>query len=154
MNKVTLIGRLVRDPELRTTSSNISVCSFTVAVDRRFKSEGQPTADFIPCIAWRSTAEFINKYFKTGSKIAICGSIQTRNWDDKEGKRHYATEVIVDEAEFCEKKASQSYGDNGLDQVAPPPAPSVNAGPVEISSESEKPAEQYFPLEDDSDIPF
>ena len=146
MNKVILMGRLVRDPEMRSTASNVSVCSFTVAVDRRFKSEGQPTADFISVIAWRQTAEFVNKYFRKGSKIALTGSIQTRSWDDKEGKRHYATEVVADEVEFCESKRSDSQG-SGMEFMTPPPvAPADNA--------SAGPAEGFYTLDDESDIPF
>lgn len=112
MNKAILIGRLTRDPELRyTAGSNVPVCQFTVAVDRRIKSDGQPTADFIPIVAWRSTAEFVCKYFKKGSRIALTGQIQTRTWDDQEGMRHFVTEVIADEVEFCESKQSQETRD-------------------------------------------
>ena len=92
MNKAILIGRLTKDPEIRyTAGNNTAVCQFTVAVDRRFKSENQPTADFIPIVAWRQTAEFVSKYFTKGSRIAIVGQIQTRSWDDAEGKKHYVT---------------------------------------------------------------
>jgi len=104
MNKAVLMGRLTKDPELRYTASNISVCSFTVAVDRRFKSEGQPTADFIPVIAWRQTAEFVAKYFTKGQRIALSGSIQTRSWEDDSGKKHYITEVLANDVYFCEGK--------------------------------------------------
>ena len=155
MNKVTLMGRLTKDPEVRTTSSNVNVCSFTLAVDRRFKSEGQPTADFIPCIAWRSTADFIKKYFTKGNKIAVSGSIQTRQWDDKDGKRHYATEVIVDEAEFCESKRTDGAGgySSGLEFAVPPQAaPQDRRQPGPVSQET--PAEDFYPLDDDSDVPF
>lgn len=108
MNKAILIGRITKDVELRYTPNNVAVIQFTVAVDRRYKVEGQPQADFINCVAWRNTAEFISKYFSKGSRIAIVGSIQTRSWDDNDGNRHYVTEVIVDEAEFCESKKQQS----------------------------------------------
>ncbi len=146
MNKVILMGRLVRDPEMRSTASNVSVCSFTVAVDRRFKSEGQPTADFISVIAWRQTAEFVNKYFKKGSKIALTGSIQTRSWDDKDGNRRYATEVVADEVEFCESKKSDSQG-SGMEFMTPPPAAPTDSMPA-------GPAEGFYTLDDESDIPF
>lgn len=150
MNKAVLMGRLTKDPELRSTASNISVCSFTVAVDRRFKSEGQPTADFIPVIAWRQTAEFVAKYFTKGSRIAVVGSIQTRQWDDKEGKRHYATEVVADEVEFCESKRndSGSYA-GGNDYPAPSSAPAANH-----TERDAIPAEGFYPLDDEGDIPF
>ena len=140
MNSVVLIGRLTKDPELRTTASNISVCSFTVAVDRRFKSEGQPTADFINVIAWRQTAEFVSKYFRKGSRIAVVGSIQTRQWEDKEGQRRYATEVIADNVEFCERKSDnpqyegKEAGYNDGDNAA-------NGG-------------GFYSLDDEGDIPF
>ena len=110
MNNVSIIGRLTRDPELRSTASNISVCSFTVAADRRFKSEGQPDADFINIVAWRQTAEFVAKYFTKGSKIGITGSIQTRNWEDNDGKKHYVTEVVADGVYFCESKRPSDGG--------------------------------------------
>lgn len=108
MNRAVLIGRITKDVELRYTPNNVAVIQFTVAVDRRYKAEGQPQADFINCVAWRNTAEFISKYFSKGSRIAIVGSIQTRSWEDNDGNRHYVTEVVVDEAEFCESKKQQS----------------------------------------------
>lgn len=112
MNNVTLIGRITKDPELKyTTGNNTAVCQFNIAVDRRFKSEGQPTADFIPVVAWKQTAEFVSKYFNKGSRIAIIGQLQTRSWDDTEGKKHYVMEVIANNVEFCESKqqSSNSY---------------------------------------------
>lgn len=111
MNNVTLVGRLTKDVELRYTQSNTAVCQFNVAVDRRFKSEGQPTADFIPVVAWKQTAEFISKYFKKGSRIAIVGRIQTRAWEGDDGKKNFATEVVADNVEFCESKqqSNNSY---------------------------------------------
>ncbi|MBR4874521.1 MAG: single-stranded DNA-binding protein [Clostridia bacterium] len=105
MNKVILVGRLVRDPELRATSSGVNVCSFTVACDRRFVKQGEERkADFINCIAWRQTAESISKYFFKGHRIALEGSLQVRSWTDNEGKNRYATEVVVDQWEFAQSK--------------------------------------------------
>ncbi|MEG0785401.1 MAG: single-stranded DNA-binding protein, partial [Christensenella sp.] len=99
MNKAILVGNLTRDPERRTTSSDVSVTSFTIAVSRRYKdASGNYPADFISCVAWRQTAEFIAKYFVKGSRIGVVGSIQTRNYDDKNGVKRYVTEVNVDEA--------------------------------------------------------
>lgn len=118
MNSVCLVGRLTKDPELRATMNNISVTAFTVAVDRRFKTEGQPAADFINVIAWRNQAEFICKYFRKGSRIALTGSLQTRNWTDEDGIKHYATEVIADGAEFCERKVAEY--DDSLNEVYDP----------------------------------
>lgn len=109
MNKVILMGRLARDPELRQTPTGVSVARLTIAVNRRFAGkDAQQTADFISCTAWRQTAEFICRYFQKGSMIAVVGSIQTRTWDDRDGKRQYATEVVIDEAYFTGSK-----GDSG-----------------------------------------
>lgn len=139
MNKVILMGRLARDPELRYTSSQIATCSFTVAVDRRFKSQdGTTQADFINCVAWRQTAEFVSKYFTKGSRILVSGSIQTRTWDDKDGQRRYATEVVVDDVEFCESKRSDSGAFGGAPQGGGAPAAQ----------------EGYYPIDDDDSVPF
>lgn len=104
MNKVALMGRLVAAPELKQTQSGIAVCSFTLAIKRRFLKEGQQDTDFIRCVAWRSTAELLTKYFTKGSMTAVIGSIQTRSWDGADGKKQYATEVIVDEVYFTGSK--------------------------------------------------
>ena len=112
MNKVILIGRLTKDPEVKyTTGSNTALCGFSLAVDRRFQKQGEEKkADFINCQAWDKNAEFIAKYFQKGSKISVIGRIQTRTWDDKEGKKQFATEVVVEEAEFVESKKSEGSG--------------------------------------------
>ena len=104
MNQVILMGRITKEPELKHTQQGVSACSFSIAVNRRFAKEGQQNADFINCIAWRNTAEFITKYFHKGSMIAVVGSIQTRTWEDANGKKQYATEVSVDEAYFTGSK--------------------------------------------------
>lgn len=113
LNKAILMGRFTRDPELRSTPQGISTCSFTLAVDRNFVRQGEERkADFINCVAWRQTAEFVSKYFRKGSLAAVEGSIQTRTWDDAEGKRHYATEVIVNQVYFAEsRRDSQAVQD-------------------------------------------
>lgn len=113
LNKAILIGRFTRDPELRSTPQGVSTCSFSLAVDRNFVRQGEERkADFINCVAWRTTAEFISKYFHKGNLVAVEGSIQTRSWDDQDGKKRYATEVIVNQAYFVESKkdAQQSVG--------------------------------------------
>lgn len=102
INKVILGGRLTATPELKTTQSGKSVCSFSLAVNRRVSQEQQ--ADFINCTAWGKTAEFISKYFRKGSSLCIVGNIQVRNWQDQNGNKRYATEVIVDEALFVDGK--------------------------------------------------
>lgn len=107
MNKVILSGRLTKDPELKATTNQVQFVNFTLAVDRRFKdANGQRQTDFINCVAWRQTATFINQYFRKGSKIAICGSISTRQYQDNQGQNRYVTEVTVEEAEFCESVAA------------------------------------------------
>ena len=101
-NKAVLLGRLTADPELKQTVSGISVTSFTLAVDRRYKNGEEPQADFIPIVCWRQTAEFVSRYFRRGSPILVCGSIQVRKWTDKDGQNRYATEVVADEdVEIC-----------------------------------------------------
>lgn len=105
-NKVILGGRLTADPELKTTPNSVSVTSFNLAVNRRFKSEqGQQQTDFISIVAWRQTAEFICRFFKKGSNICVVGSLQVRNFTDQQGNKRYVTEVIADEAYFCETKS-------------------------------------------------
>lgn len=112
MNKVFLIGRLTRDPELRYTSSNLPVASFTVAVNRTFTNQsGEREADFINVVVWRKQAENIKNYLKQGSQIAIDGRIQTRSYDDSEGKKRYVTEVVADNVQFLDSKSSTKNDD-------------------------------------------
>ena len=108
MNKAILMGRLTKDPEIRTTQSGISVSSFTIAVDRKYKNaDGSRETDFIPCVAWRQTGEFIHKYFYKGNRIIVEGEIQPSSWTDNDGQKRYKTEVIVDQAYFCENLNSR-----------------------------------------------
>lgn len=104
MNRVILMGRLTADPELRQTPQGTAVTRFTIAVDRRFRREGGQQADFITCVAWRQTAEFICRFFQKGRMIAVEGQLQSRSWDGQDGKRQYATEVVVDNAFFTGSK--------------------------------------------------
>lgn len=108
MNKAVLMGRLTRDPEVRYTQGNepMAVARYTLAVDRRYKREGEQTADFISCIAFGKNGEFVNKYLSKGMKIAVSGHIQTGSYTNKDGIKVYTTDVIVDEHEFAESKAS------------------------------------------------
>ena len=102
MNKWIGIGNLARDPELSSTQSGISYCRFTIACQRRFANQqGVREADFINCVAWRQTAEFVKRYFIKGSKIAVEGTIQTRSYDGQDGQKHYVTEAIIDSVEFA-----------------------------------------------------
>ena len=114
LNKALLCGRLTADVELKQTTSGVSVCSFTLAVTRRFggrNADGAPAippTDFINCIAWRQTAEFIARYFKKGSALCIAGMIQTRSWTDGQGQKRYATEVVAEEASFVDSRSGAS----------------------------------------------
>jgi len=109
INNVVMLGRLVEDPELRKTPNEISVTKFTIAVDRAFQKTGSDKqSDFFDIVAWRNTAEFISKYFKKGSMIAITGSIQTRSYEDKNGVKRKAFEIVVDQASFCGSKSESS----------------------------------------------
>lgn len=130
INKAVIGGRLTADIELKTTPSGVYVCTFSVAVNRRTGRDQEPKTDFIDCVAWRSTAEFISKYFRKGSSICVSGSIQTRNWTDNNGNKRYATELVVDEAYFVDSKSNN--------------APS--------SSDYEEP--QYEDVTDDDNLPF
>ena len=124
MNKICLIGRLTKDPEVRyTQSNNTLVATFNIAVNRRFAKEtDEVQADFIPIIAWAKTGEFCSKYFKKGQQIGMVGRIQTRNYDDDKGVKHYVTEVVAEEVYFADSKkdgdsnfGSAFGGNNGTD---------------------------------------
>jgi single-strand DNA-binding protein len=104
LNKVVLCGRLTSNVELKSSPTGVSVCSFTLAINRRHSREGEQQADFINCVAWRKTAEFISKYFSKGDSLCVTGVIQTRTWNDNNNQKRYATEVIVDEAMFVDSK--------------------------------------------------
>ena len=142
MNKVELVGRLTKDPEVKLTSNQTQFCNFTIAVDRRFKdANGQRQADFINCAAWRQTAVFIQKYFRKGNRIGLVGSIQTRSYDDQSGQKKFITEVVVDEAEFVESSGVASGETYRQEPVAPTqsfsapaPAPAPVAASVAASA--------------------
>ncbi len=108
INRVVLVGRLTRDPELRKTQNGTSVCSFTMAVNRRMQTQGQPDADFISCVAWNKLADLMTQYLHKGSLIGLEGRIQTRNYDNQQGQRVYVTEVVADNIQFLEPKNAQS----------------------------------------------
>jgi single-strand DNA-binding protein len=112
LNKVILGGRITADPELKQTQTGISTVSFSVAVNRRFATKGTDDnqTDFINVRAWRQTAEFINRFFKKGSSICLVGQIQTRTWTDQQGVKHYATDVVADEAYFVDSKGEGGVG--------------------------------------------
>lgn len=136
MNKIFLIGNLTKDPELSETSSGISVCKFSIAVNRRFSSQnGEQQTDFFNVTAWRGLAENVAKYCRKGNKVAIVGSVQIRNVEDNSGQRRTYVDIVADDVEFLTPKGSS----NGGDDFAP-------------AAPKKKPALEAF--EDDSDIPF
>ena len=146
MNVVCLVGRLTDTPELRHTSNNVSVTSFSVAVDRRFVTQGQERqTDFINIVAWRQTAEFITKYFQKGQRIGLSGSLQARRYTDKEGNNRTTYEVVADNAYFCESKNSNSAiaGDSQV--------PSYNEAPTAFSTASDNDFEEIVV---DEELPF
>lgn len=141
-NKTILGGHLTADPELKTTASGAAVTSFSVAVNRRRAKEGeQPQADFINCVAWRGTAEFVCRFFRKGSSICVVGTLQTRSWTDQQGQKRYATEVVADEVYFVDSKAE------GGGQAAPA---------SQYVPEQYQPQEppQFAELADDEEMPF
>ena len=121
MNKVILIGRLTRDPDVRYTqgATPTAVSSFSIAVDRRFKRDGEPDADFFNCTAFGKQAEFVERYFKKGMKVVVVGRIQNDNYTNREGQKVFSTRVMVDELEFAESKAAAGEGTNGRPSAAP-----------------------------------
>ena len=143
MNKVFLIGNLTRDPELTETSGGVSVCHFAIAVNRSYTSaDGDRQTDFFNVTAWRGLAENIARYTKKGSKVAVSGSVQIRNYEDNQGARRTAVDVIAQDVEFLTQRNANS-GDDFYDS----PAPSTGAAPAK-----KKPALEAF--DDDGDIPF
>ena len=135
INKVILTGRLTSTPELKKTSSDVSVVAFSVAVQRQFKDkQGNYPADFINCVAWRNTAEFIAKYFEKGNLIALVGELQSRNYEDKQGNKRTAFEVICSEAHFVEGKQK----DTSMEFKAPA-VPNVSAEDFEEVHDDELP---------------
>ena len=140
MNKVILMGRLTRDPEVRqTANTNTQVATFSLAVNRRFKTEGQPDADFINIVAWNKTAEFCGKYFRKGQQVGVIGRIQTRNYEDKEGKRVYVTEVVAEEVYFADTKRDANSFEDGFNSSVQPAMPETSGGFMEIEEDPNLP---------------
>ena len=170
LNHIVVMGRLVRDPELRRTGSGVAVASFRVAVDRDFapKDGGERKADFIDCVAWRQTGEFISKYFTKGRMIIVDGRLEMRDWTDKEGNKRTSAEIVVANAYFGDSKRdgdNSSYGGNtyggnayggntygGNSYAAPASAPAPGYGSYSAPS---APASDFAMLEDDdAQLPF
>lgn len=146
-NHIAILGRLTRDPEYRTTGSGLSVANFSVAVDRDFPGQsGEKETDFIDCVAWRKTAEFVTKYMKKGSMVVVSGRLQIRAWTDKDGNKRRTAEVVAENVYFAESKRTAEGG--AAAPAAPTPAPSYQA-PV-------TPSASDFALLDDDDaqLPF
>lgn len=147
VNCAVIMGRLVADPELKTTSTGLSVTSFTVAVDRRFVKTGEERqADYIDVVAWRQTADFVTRFFRKGSMIAIQGYIQTRIYEDKNGSKRKAVEIVADNVSFCGSKAETNSGGRSEDMIraAAQPAPSYST--VEADDFKEIPTEDDLPF--------
>lgn len=118
MNKCVMTGNLTKDPEVRSTGSGISVCSFRIAVQRRFTGQdGQKVSDFFDVVAWRTLADNCGKYLSKGSKVAVVGELQTRTYDAKDGSKRYVTEIVADEVEFLTPKARTDSRDDELEQA-------------------------------------
>ncbi len=161
MNKVILMGRLTKDPELRTVQAQIPVCSFTLAVDRRFQKPGdEKKADFINVTAWRRNAEFVTRFFRKGQRMLVTGSLQTRSWDDPDGRRQFAMDVIADDIEFVEPRQDAGGRRDAYDQDAggygAPPFGGPGAPPQGPSGGSAPSGDQgFFPApDDDTALPF
>ena len=163
LNHIVIMGRLTRDPELRRTGSGVAVASFSVAVDRDFagRENGERETDFIDCVAWRNTGEFVSKYFTKGSMIVVSGRLQIRNWTDKEGNKRRTAEVVADNVYFGESKRNEggsysngnSYGGNsyGGNTYSAPAAPSFGS----YAAPAAAPASDFAMLDDDdAQLPF
>lgn len=150
MNKILLIGRLTKDPELRYTQSGTAVASFTLAVNRSFANQnGEREADFINCVAWQKAAEFVSQYFKKGQQMALEGRLQVRSYDDNNGQRRWVTEVVTEKVEFVGSKGS---GNSGSDSAG-----SGSGGGNTGSGGADSPSQLGWGEEivfDDNDIPF
>jgi len=151
MNKVILMGRLTADPEMRYTQSNMGVVRFSLAVDKRQKSQdGKREADFFNCTAFQQTAEFANKYFKKGQQVLVEGRLSNNNWTDKDGNKHYSTDVIVEQAYFADSKRDSGGASAGNGYSAP----RQNA-PAQVESAQPTTGDGFYALnEDDEDLPF
>ena len=155
LNSVIIMGRLTADPELRTTPNGLSVTSFTVAGDRNYKSGDERPTDFISVVAWRGTADFVTRFFKKGQMIAVQGSLQVRNYEDKNGNKRTAYDVVADNVSFCGSK--NEGGNNTYAAAKQDSAPAVSYQSADAGSFSVLPDDnQGFPFgaDDDEGLPF
>ena len=149
-NKVILVGNMTADPELKQTTSGASVCSFSIAVNRRFTKaeQGQQTVDFFNIVAWRQTAEFVSRYFKKGNPILVCGQLQNRSWTDNQGVKRYATDIIAEEVNFVDSRSESPAMQNA--QSYTPDA--YNAAPAYSTPVGAAP--NFEEIKTDDDLPF
>ena len=153
LNVIALVGRRVADPELRHTTSGIATCTFRIAVDRSYVRQGEERkADFFDIVAWRQSAEFVCRYFHKGSLIAVNGSLQTRNYEDKNGNKRTAYEVVADNIHFAESKNSSQASGSGYAAPAPADAPRA-AAPAPVSYAVGN-ADDFAVIDDNEDLPF
>ena len=157
MNKAILIGRLTKDPELRTTPTGRNVCQFSVAVSRNFtNANGEREADFINCVVWDKQAENLVKYQKKGNQIAVEGRIQTRNYDDKDGKKVYVTEILASNISFLDSKGTGATGNTSFNNLPEPPVVDTSSNNMETVSVEKDPFEAFGDSIEisDNDLPF
>ena len=157
MNKEILIGRLTKDPELRTTPTGRNVCQFSVAVSRNFtNANGEREADFINCVVWDKQAENLVKYQKKGNQIAVEGRIQTRNYDDKDGKKVYVTEILASNISFLDSKGTGATGNTSFNNLPEPPMVDTSSNNMETVSVEKDPFEAFGDSIEisDNDLPF
>ena len=146
LNLIALTGRMTRDPELRTLESGVSVTSFSIAVQRNYKIEGEYPTDFIDCVAWRNTGEFVGKYFTKGRMAVVSGKLQIRGWTDKEGNKRRTAEVLAENVYFADSKTESNNTPAQTGGFVPPAYPAANYAP---------PASDFAPMDDeDAQLPF
>ena len=152
LNKWLAIGRLCADPETRQTTSGVSVCRFRIAVNRPYHKDAEQKADFINCVAWRNTADFIAKYFHKGSAILVEGALRNNDYTDNNGVKHYALEIVVESVSFAESKKSAENGAGEVKQNASPQFGSVAAPPAEKRTVAD--LGEFEEILSDGEVPF
>ena len=150
-NKVILIGNLTSDPELKQSGSGASVCSFDIAVNRKYNKDGNNAVDFITIVAWRSQAEFVCKFFKKGKPILVCGQLQTRSWTDKQGNKRISTEVVADEFSFVGNVDNAS---DAKESTTTPFLPGTTAYMPDAYSAQMQITPQFEEIQSDEQLPF
>ena len=160
MNKVILMGRLTQNPEVRYSQAAepLAIARYTLAVNRRFKRQGEPDADFINCVSFGKLAEFAEKYYKKGQMVSIVGRLQVRSWEDQNGQKRWSTDVVIEEQYFAESKTSfesRAAANANMGTAAPSPAPAPTKPAYQPTSNVE---DGFYPIdesiEDDDDLPF